>query len=81
VAHCKGSEGDVKMTTNGMFDPIFHRHLGIEAISAAALQANAYMSRYGIREEAFAEVSVKNHGNARNNPSPSFRWTSRWGMS
>ena len=68
VAHCKGSEGDVKMTTNGMFDPIFHRHLGIEAISAAALQANAYMSRYGIREEAFAEVSVKNHGNARNNP-------------
>ena len=68
VAHYKGSEGDVKMTTNGMFDPIFHRHLGIEAISAAALQANMYMSRYGIREEAFAEVSVKNHGNARNNP-------------
>jgi len=68
VAHYKGSEGDVKITTNGMFDPVFHRHLGIEAISAAALQANAYMHRYGIREEEFAEVSVKNHGNAKNNP-------------
>ena len=68
VAHYKGSEGDVKITTNGMFDPVFHRHLGIEAISAAALQANAYMHRYGIREEDFAEVSVKNHGNAKNNP-------------
>lgn len=68
VAHYKGSEGDVKITTNGMFDPIFHRHLGIDAISAAALQANAYMHRYGIQEEEFAEVSVKNHGNAKNNP-------------
>lgn len=68
VAHYKGSEGNVKITTNGMFDNIFHRLLGIEAISAAALQANVYMNRYGIREEEFAEVSVKNHGNARNNP-------------
>jgi acetyl-CoA C-acetyltransferase len=68
VAHYKGSESDVRMTTNGMFDPIFHRHLGIDAISSAALQANAYMSRYGIREEEIAAVSVKNHRNARNNP-------------
>jgi acetyl-CoA C-acetyltransferase len=68
VAHCKGSEGDIPMMTNGMFDPIFHRLLGIDAVSAAAIQANAYMSRYGVREEEIALVSVKNHGNARNNP-------------
>jgi acetyl-CoA C-acetyltransferase len=68
VAHYKGSEGDTKITTNGMFDPIFHRHLGIDAVSSSALQANAYMSRYGIREEEIAAVSVKNHGNAKNNP-------------
>jgi acetyl-CoA C-acetyltransferase len=68
VAHYKGSEGNVKITTNGMFDPIFHRHLGLDAISSAALQANAYMTRYGISEEDIAKVSVKNHGNARNNP-------------
>jgi len=68
VAHYKGSEGSVPVTTNGMFDPIFQRHLGIDAISSAALQASAYMSRYGITEEELAAVSVKNHGNARNNP-------------
>jgi acetyl-CoA C-acetyltransferase len=68
VAHSKGSEGDIHCITNGMFDPIYQRHLGIEAISASALQANVYMERYGIAEEAFAQVSVKNHGNARNNP-------------
>jgi acetyl-CoA C-acetyltransferase len=68
VAHYKGSEGNVKITTNGMFDPIFHRHLGLDAISSAALQANAYMTKYGISEEDAASVSVKNHGNAKNNP-------------
>ncbi|MCX5852893.1 MAG: thiolase family protein [Deltaproteobacteria bacterium] len=68
VAHYKGSEGDINITTNGMFDPVFHRHLGIDAVSSAALQANAYMTRYGIREEDIAQVSVKNHGNAKNNP-------------
>ena len=68
VAHYKGSEGNILITTNGMFDPIFHRHLGIDAISSAAIQANVYMSKYGIREEDVAQVSVKNHGNAKNNP-------------
>ena len=68
VAHYKGSEGNILITTNGMFDPIFHRHLGIDAISSAAIQANVYMSKYGLREEDVAQVSVKNHGNAKNNP-------------
>ena len=68
VAHGKGSEGDMKMITNAMFDPVYQRHLGIEAVSSAALQANAYMDRYCLTEEDFARVSVKNHGNARNNP-------------
>jgi len=68
VAHYKGSEGSVPITTNGMFDPVFHRHLGIDAISSAALQANAYMDKYSICEEDLAQVSVKNHANAKNNP-------------
>lgn len=68
VAHGKGSEGDMKIITNAMFDPIYQRHLGIDAISSAALQANAYMDRHGLTEEDFARVSVKNHRNARNNP-------------
>lgn len=68
VAHSKGSEGDIKHITNAMFDPIFQRFLGLEAVAASAIQAGAYMDRYGIREESFAEVSVKNHANAKNNP-------------
>jgi len=68
VAHYKGSEGSVPITTNGMFDPLYHRLLGIDAISSAALQANVYMSKYGLSEESLASVSVKNHGNAKNNP-------------
>jgi acetyl-CoA C-acetyltransferase len=68
VAHSKGSESSLPLTTNGMFDPIFHRHLGIDAISSAAIQANAYLTRYGISEEEIAQVSVKNHGNAKHNP-------------
>ncbi len=68
VAHSKASEGSLKHITNGMFDPIYHRLLGVEAITASAIQANSYMNRFGISEEALALVSVKNHGNAINNP-------------
>ena len=68
VAHYKGSEGSVPVTTNGMFDPLFHRLLGMDAVSSAALQANVYMNRHGVTEEEIAAVSVKNHGNALNNP-------------
>jgi len=68
VAHSKGSEGDPRFISNAMFDPVYHRPLGLDAVSAAALQANAYLDRYGLSEEQCALVPVKNHGNARHNP-------------
>ncbi|MBT8491021.1 MAG: thiolase family protein, partial [Deltaproteobacteria bacterium] len=68
VAHSKGSEGDANFITNGMFDPVYHRSLGLDAVSSSALQAQAYMNAYDITEEQCAMVSVKNHGNAKNNP-------------
>jgi len=68
VSHSKGSEGNMKIITNAMFDPIYQRLLGLEAISSSAIQANAYMERFGASEEQFASVSVKNHQNAGNNP-------------
>jgi acetyl-CoA C-acetyltransferase len=68
VAHNKGSESVMPLITNAMFDPIYERFLGIEGITSAALQARAYMDRYGASEEQFAAVSVKNHGNASKNP-------------
>jgi acetyl-CoA C-acetyltransferase len=68
VAHCKGSESVSSLITNGMFDPIYQRALGLDAVTSSALQARAYMGKYGISEEQCARVSVKNHGNAKNNP-------------
>jgi acetyl-CoA C-acetyltransferase len=68
VAHCKGSESDSAHITNAMFDPIHVRSLGLDAITSSALQARRYMDEYGITEEHCALVSVKNHGNAFNNP-------------
>ena len=54
--------------TNMYADPFFQRPIGIDDLSAAALQANLYMAKYGITEEQAAKVVVKNLGNARNNP-------------
>jgi acetyl-CoA C-acetyltransferase len=54
--------------TNLSADPFFQRPAGIDDLSAAALQANLYMAKYGITEEQAAKVVVKNLGNARNNP-------------
>lgn len=68
VVHCKGSEGNMRQITNGMFDYIYTRPLGIEATGAAALQARQYMDKYKVTEEDFAHVSVKNRGNALRNP-------------
>ena len=68
VAHVKGSEGNMNLITNAMFDPIYQRKLGIDATSSAALQARSYMEKTGATEEDFARVSVKNHGNGVNNP-------------
>ncbi|MBW2543963.1 MAG: thiolase family protein [Deltaproteobacteria bacterium] len=68
VAHVKGSEGNMNLITNAMFDPIYQRKLGIDATSSAALQARSYMEKTGATEEDFARVSVKNQGNGVNNP-------------
>jgi acetyl-CoA C-acetyltransferase len=68
VAHSKGSEGSSFLITNAMFDPLYYRPLGLEAISSAALQARAYIDRRGASPEDWAWVSVKNHGNAKGNP-------------
>ncbi len=67
-AHHKGSESQMPLITNAMFDPIYARPLGIDAVTSSALQARAYMGKYGVTEEQCALVSVKNHGNAFANP-------------
>lgn len=68
VAQSKGSIGIPGLITNAIFDPLYERILGLDAISSAALQARKYMVQYGVTEEQFAKVSVKNHQNAKKNP-------------
>ena len=54
--------------TNLYADPFFQRPIGLDEVSAAAMQARLYMDRYRITEEQAAKVVVKNLGNAVNNP-------------
>jgi len=68
TAHSKGSESVSSLITNAAFDPIYERAIGMDMISACAMQASAYMHRTGTTAEQLARVSVKNHANARHNP-------------
>ena len=68
TGHSKGSQCISSLITNSAFDPIYERGLGMDMITACAMQANAYMDRTGLKPEDTALVSVKNHGNALKNP-------------
>lgn len=68
TGHSKGSQSISSLITNSAFDPIYERGLGMDMITACAMQANAYMHRTGTTAEQMARVSVKNHGNALVNP-------------
>jgi len=68
IAYRKESETVKSVVENAAFDPIYLRPLGIDFLTAAAMQANRFMYRYGVSEEQFAEVVVKNRGNAFLNP-------------
>jgi acetyl-CoA C-acetyltransferase len=57
------------MIIHHMLDPIYERQLGlINEVSAAALQAQAYMKKYKMTEEQLAKIAVKNLRNASRNP-------------
>jgi acetyl-CoA C-acetyltransferase len=68
VSQCRGSMGDPYGISSWVFDPIFQQPLGLDYLSAAALQANHYMQRFGISQEDCARVVVKNLEAAQNNP-------------
>lgn len=68
TAHSKGSESVSSLITNAAFDPIYERSLGVDMISGCAMQARSYMHKTGTLPEHLAMISVKNHGNAMNNP-------------
>jgi acetyl-CoA C-acetyltransferase len=68
VSHMKESQAEKSLVENAAFDPIFMRSMGLDFLSAAALQAKRYSYKYGITNEQCAKVAVKNRGNAKNNP-------------
>ncbi|MCL4558278.1 MAG: thiolase family protein [Deltaproteobacteria bacterium] len=64
-----GSEFRVPMIHSYVMDPAYERPRGlINFYSTAALQAKAYMGKYGFKEEDLAKLTVKNLKNANNNP-------------
>jgi acetyl-CoA C-acetyltransferase len=68
VSQCKGSMGAHYGISNWVFDPIYQQTLGLDFLSAAALQANYFMKRFGVTQEDCANVVVKNLKDATNNP-------------
>lgn len=68
VAHSKASEGDPRMLTNALFDPIYERPLGLDQTTAAALAAQVYLDHYKITPETTAQVVYRNRKNGVGNP-------------
>ena len=53
---------------NTVYDEIWVRPIGLNVPIQCGLEARRYIHRYGITELQMAKVSVKNHGNAVDNP-------------
>ncbi|MBW2203195.1 MAG: thiolase family protein [Deltaproteobacteria bacterium] len=68
VSQCRGSMGAHNEISNWVFDPIYQQPLGLDYLSAGALQANHYMNQFGISQEDCARVVIKNRKDAQNNP-------------
>jgi acetyl-CoA C-acetyltransferase len=66
--YSKGSDSSPQHYSGMIADPLYLRPLGVEAITAAALQAQCYFSRYNVTEEQAALVAVKNRKHALSNP-------------
>ncbi|MEW5947095.1 MAG: thiolase family protein [bacterium] len=64
-----GSEFRTQLVMWYMLDPVYERQMGLmNELSAAALQARAYMLKYGATEEQLAKTAAKSLRNAAGNP-------------
>lgn len=69
TGHCKESQAVSRnMVTHLAFDPFFTRPVGLDYLSAAALQARAYMDRAGVTETQLADLVVRARQWAAKNP-------------
>ncbi len=69
MGHCKESQPESRrMCTNLAYDPFYCRPVGLDYLSANALQARAYMEKTGLSEDHQAEIVVRSRQNAARNP-------------
>jgi acetyl-CoA C-acetyltransferase len=69
AGHCKESQAASRnMVTHLAYDPFFTRPIGLDYLTAAALQAQAYLARTGITEEQLADLVVRARRWAARNP-------------
>lgn len=73
VSWSKCSQGSVIDMTNLNFDPFYHRPLALNMITASALQATRYATKYNIKREDAAQVVVNNRKNGESNPNACLR--------
>jgi acetyl-CoA C-acetyltransferase len=69
----KNSESDTTGAITTAFDPIWDRQVFAGAISGLAVEAQAYMARYGASDRDAARVSVRDRRHAMNNPHAQLR--------
>jgi len=69
LGHCKESQGESRnQVTHMAFEPFYTRPVGMDFLNAAALQAQAYMAKSGIREDHLANIVVRARELASKNP-------------
>lgn len=69
IGHCKESQAKSRnMVTHMAFDPFYTRPVGLDFLSAAALQAQSYMAKSFITERQLAKVVVRAREFAKKNP-------------
>jgi acetyl-CoA C-acetyltransferase len=61
-------EASLEAISKIVFDPLFTRPVGANYLTSLALQANAYVQRYGVGQESAAKVVVKNRAGGARNP-------------
>ena len=64
----KNSESDTTAAITTAFDPIWDRIVFAGAIGGLAVEAKAYLDKYGLKEEDGARVVLRDRKNGANNP-------------
>ena len=69
VGHSKESQvGDRNLITHAAFDPFYTRPVGLDYLSAAALEAEAFMRRFEITDADLAALVSQQRAKAARNP-------------